>query len=293
MSPGFFSSETLLDLLQGFVEMSPGEMTLLVIASIITALSVFGHAFTSHSAITVRRSAGEGLIRLALLAAMAWIAYVLYHHADPSVVGIYRLFYLVLGFAVIHTFGLGGARFTGMRHGVDVQERDNRAAGLLIAAYVLATGMIFGGSLWGEADPDGEGEGGWWIPMGFFVSGWIALSIACRLYRSRETGGLVRRMRQTRDPRATLGFALYLLSTGWILTESVAGDFHGWKSGLTAVGSIAAMLIGHEAFGLLFNRDLQAKPKAMTFLEAVLYLGTSVAFTYVNQHLLPKWGLPI
>ncbi len=272
---------------------SPDELFVFIVASIFTLIFFFGHLITSQHPVMVRRSTAEGTIRLAIVFSIGWVVYVLYNHADPSVVGIYRLFYVVLGIAVIQLFGLGGSGFTGMRHGPDVQERDNRAGGLLIAAYVLSTGMIFGGSLWGEADPDGEGEGGWWIPMGFFLAGWISLTIACRLYRIRESGGVIRRIRQVRDPREILGFALYLLSSGWILTDAVAGDFYGWISGLTAVGAIAGMLVIHELAGLVFNRDESAKPRAMTGIEVITYIATSVAFTYINKHLLPSWGLDL
>jgi len=273
--------------------MSPDEIIVLVISSLISLFAFFGHLFTSRHNIMVRRSVSEGLVRLSILLSLGWIIYVLYTYADPSVVGIYRLFYIILGLAVIHTFGIGGAGRTGMRHSVDVLERDNRAAGLLIASFVLATGMIYGGSLWGEADPDGEGEGGWWIPMGFFLAGWISLLIATRLYRIRETGGVVRRMRQVRNPQEVLGFSLYILSSGWILMDSVAGDFFGWRSGMITVGAIAGMLIVHELVGLTFNRDELAKPKAMTGIEVIVYIGTSVAFTMANKYFLPKWGIDL
>lgn len=273
--------------------MSPDEIAVLVISSLISVVCLIGHLTTARHPILTRRASAEGTVRLGLLAAMAWIYYVLITYADPSVVGIYRLFYLVMGFAVLHLFGFGGAGRTGMRYAVDVLERNNLAAGLLAASFILATGLIFGGSLWGEADPDGEGEGGWWIPMGFFLAGWISLCIATWLYRLRETGGTVRRMRQVRDPRETLGFALYLLSTGWILMESVSGDFHGWRSGLLPVGAIAAMLIVHELAGLALNRNANARPKAMSLVEAVFYIATTIGFSYVNTHLLPTWGWAI
>lgn len=271
--------------------MSGDEMFILLIASGISVFSLIGHLFSSRSRIYLRDQRAEGLVRFALLAALGWIIYVLYHYADESVVGIYRLFYVVLGFAVIRIFGFGGARITGMRRNVDVIERNNLAAGLTVAAFVLATGMIFGGSLWGEADPDGDGEGGWWIPMGFFLAGWFCLLIATWLYRRRETGGIIRRIRQIRTPRETLAFALYILSSGWVLAESVAGDFHGWRDGLITTGALGGMLIVHEVAGLVFNRKGAAKPQAMTGIEVLAYLATAAAFTLINRHLMPWLGL--
>jgi hypothetical protein len=271
--------------------MEGSEVFVFLFATVISLICLFGHFITWKPRLFLRDAAGAGLVRLAFLAAIGWIVYVLYHYADPSVVGIYRLFYIVLGFAVLNLFGHGGAGRTGVRYEVDVIERHNAAAGLLIASFILGTGMIFGGSLWGEADPDGEGEGGWWIPMGFFLAGWIGLLIATWLYRKRECRDLPRRMRQIRDPREVLGFALYILSTAWVLTESVAGDFYGWRQGLTALGAIAGMLIAHEIIGLVFGDKEAAKPRAMTFFEVLSYLGMSAAYMLVNRYVLPAWGL--
>jgi hypothetical protein len=69
----------------------------------------------------------------------------------------------------------------------------------VIAAFTLATGLIFGGSLWGEADPVGDGEGGWWIPASFFALGWTTLVIAFGLFLRREGGRLAHRLQRERS----------------------------------------------------------------------------------------------
>jgi hypothetical protein len=84
------------------------------------------------------------------------------------VTGTYVVFNLVLGYAATKLFGQAGARLFGLRMRVDVLERRNVAAALVIAASTLATGLIFGGNLWGDADPVGDDEGGWWIVGAFF-----------------------------------------------------------------------------------------------------------------------------
>lgn len=270
--------------------MSPDEFTVLVAALIVCIVAAIDHTVTYRHRILVRRSTSEGMVRLATVLSLVWLVWVLYTHADPSVVGVYRFFYVVLGLAVVQTFGVIGSLSTGMRRRIDVMDRDNQAAGLLVGSFVLATGLIFGGSVWGEADPYGEGEGGWWIPMGFFLAGWLALLVASWLYRVRETGGVVRRMRQTRDPSETMGFSLYLLSSGWILTESVSGDFYGWKEGLAAVGAIAGMLVVRDVIALVAGRERSARPVAMSRFEFAIYIGTCIAFSVVDRYVLPKWG---
>ncbi|HMP89839.1 MAG TPA: hypothetical protein PJ991_06545 [Kiritimatiellia bacterium] len=272
---------------------SEDEWVVFIISGIIVFFGFLGQLLTGKPRLYLRNTSASGLVRLSVLLSMGWVVYVLYNHADPSVVGAYRMFYILLGLAVIFIFGLGGAGRTGMRNGVDVMERNNPAAGVLIAAFVLATGMIYGGSLWGEADPDGDGEGGWWIPMGFFISGWISLCIATVLFRRRETSSITRRIRQMRNPREALGFALYLLSSGWILCEAVAGDFYGWKQGLTTVGAIGGMLVTHEVIGMIFSRNEAVKPRAMTGIEVISYIAWGVGFSVVNRYVLPSWGIQL
>lgn len=272
--------------------MDGDEVFILVVAGAVAFFWLLGEVFTPLHRIFFRSAAGAGAVRGAFVVSLVWVAYVLLRHADPSVVGVYRTFYLVLGLAVAAVFGLGGSGRTGVRYRVDVLQRRNLAAGLLIASFVLATGMIFGGSLWGEADPDGEGEGGWWIPLGFFLAGWVSLLMATWLYRIRDTGGVRRRMRQIRNPMEVMGFCLYILSCGWVLTESVAGDFYGWRHGLAAVGAIAAMLITREVLGLVFARRGSPGPGAMRGVEVVFYLLWSVGFSLLSRYALPQWGVP-
>lgn len=196
-----------------------------------------------------RHAEGLALARLAMAPAMLAIAYVLWNHADPSVVGIYRIFYLVLGFSVILWCGPAAARLAGAHVRVDVLERHNPRAAILASVMILATGLIFAGSLWGEADPGGDGEGGWWIPLGFFISGWFALiaAVACYLWRSGVRA--YSRSRRRRNPLDAVGPGFYILSTAGILSNTVAGDFYGWTHGLTALAAIAGMLITREFIG--------------------------------------------
>jgi hypothetical protein len=122
-----------------------------------------------------RDNPAPGIVRASVLLAMVWIAYVLRYHADPSVTGIYVLMYLVMGYAAIKLCGQTMALAYGARTREDVGERRNVAAAIVIAGFVLATGLIFGGSLWGEADPVGGDEGGFWIPRPFILLPWAAL----------------------------------------------------------------------------------------------------------------------
>lgn len=269
--------------------MDPFESILMVFSGIVLFLWTLAQISTNKHPLYFRNATAAGIVRLATLLAILPLLYVLLNLADPSVVGIYRWFYALLGAAIIILFGLGGAGRTGMRNQVDVLERSNPAAALLVGAFVIATGLIFAGANIGEADPVGDDEGGWWIPLGFFLAGWISLLLATLLYRRRDTRGNLRILRQIRDPRQTLPFALYLLSTAWILADAVAGDFYGWVHGLSAVGAIAGMLLSHELLGLYFTRGQPVKPRAMRWSEILFYIAWPVAYTYATQYF-PQWA---
>lgn len=242
-------------------------------------LSLFGiligsgvHSTSRMHGLYFRGNLAPGIVRLGLIAAMAWIAFVLAFFADPSVVGVYVLFYLVLGFAAVKWFGQTGAQALGLRTRTDIVERRNVPAALVAAAFILATGLIFGGSLWGEADPTGDDEGGWWIPVGFFLMGWFALLLAFALFRSRERRTLAHRLRRERSMADAKATAAFLIAAGAALADAVAGDFYGWRHGLITFGVLAGLLILHEAFAVV-ARSREETSEARRTAEAVAYLG--------------------
>jgi hypothetical protein len=202
----------------------------------------------------LRGNPAPGLVRLGVIVAMAWIGFVIWRYADPSVTGIYVVFYLVMGYAVVKLFGQLTATLFGARHRVDVVERRNVPAALVIAAFTVATGLIFGGSLWGEADPVGDDEGGWWIPLSFFFLGWVTLLIAFGLFLRREPRPLAHRLQHERSIQDARATAAYLIAAGVALTDAVAGDFWGWRHGLLTFGVLAALVIAHEVFASLSAR---------------------------------------
>jgi hypothetical protein len=227
-----------------------------------------------------RGNPAPGIVRVGVLLAMAWILYVLLNHADPSVTGVYVLFYLVLGYAAVKLYGQAGAAMFGLRMRLDVGERRNVPVAVVIAAFTVATGLIFGGSLWGEADAVGDDEGGWWIPLTFFVLGWGVLLLAFGLFLGREKGRLAHRMRRERSLADARAAATFLISAAVPLTDAVAGDFWGWRHGLLSFGLLAALLLVHEAFAA-WTREDDAIPGRRTSdarrtLESAAYLGLAL-----------------
>jgi hypothetical protein len=281
-----FPMERPSDILRSVVSQDEG-VVLLVLAGIVLA----GHAFRTpwqlHRLYQRGRSAvALGGVRLARWAAFGWVAYVLWNHADPSVTGIYRFFYLVMASAVftvttpVLTWILGAGSYR-----VDILERHNPAAAFLHAGAVLAMGLIFGGCLWGEADPDGDDEGGWWIPMGFLAAGWATLMVATALFRWREphlNSRTIRQDRITSDGRAA---ALYTVSAAIPITQAVAGDFHGWRHGLLGVGAIVLLLAIREVFGHVQQRWVTVLGRGTRRWESTTYIVTGILYGLLQSHL--------
>lgn len=227
-----------------------------------------------------------GLARLPIILSLVWICYVLWNHADASVTLPYKIFYLVIGMALVLALGRGAAHWFGARLRADVVERGNWAIALFHSAVVLATGMIFGGSLWGDADALGDDEGGWWIPLGFFAAGWGVFLLALFVYRKGEPGFL-HTLRQNRDWRAGMSVAFYTMSAAWVITEAVAGDFYGWWHGMLPLGALAGMALAHWLFALVVvsKGGSRIPPLVRRFFESAAYAAFAVAAWWANQRI--------
>lgn len=253
--------------------MGDDEITILLLVAgaagagiIATSPSLMPRAFTE-------RNPGIGLLRLASAFTILWTAYVIQFHGDPSITGIYIAFYVILAYSAAKIFGhFIGGWLCGIHTRSDIYERRNTAAAIVIAALIAAHGFLFGASLWGEADPLSDDEGGWWIPIGFFLMAWFVLFAATALYIRREPTGFLRQIRQERDTGLAISAAVYLLTCAYLLFNGVAGDFWGWRHGLFGMGAIALMLLGREII-LLATSTAQAPGPIQRVFEQVLYVG--------------------
>lgn len=226
--------------------MSDDETVVFIVSGLVALMGMGITTLSGLHPLYLERNPGPGLIRAAIIGGLAWIAIVIHFFGDPSIVGIYVLFYLVMGYAAIKFFGQVACLMFGISMRVDVAERRNWPAAVFMAAYTFGTGLIFGGSLWGEADPNSDYEGGWWIPLGFFLLGWGVMTIGTAIYHLREPGRFRTSVLQDRDLHSAVGAASFSLSTAVLMTDAVSGDFFGWSAGLLDVGVAAAMLIAHE-----------------------------------------------
>lgn len=242
-----------------------------------------------------RANLGIGLHRLAVLLAMLWTAWVIRYHADPSVAGFYVVFYLVLTYGLIKALGQGlGPLLLGFNVRREVFVGGNRPVGVLTAALALATGLLAGGSVWGEADPLSDDEGGWWIPMGFFLLGWGVLMLSTWLYIRRETR-LVHRLRREHEMRPALNAAVFVLSCASLVLQGVIGDFWGWSEGLLGMGTIALMLFGHELIARHHADTGDGAPRsaAAGLFEQALYVGLALACWALSSWISARYTQPL
>lgn len=268
-------------MLDGFDAMSGDELFILVVSGVAGLVGMFIARVSSMPGLFTEGNPGIGLMRLAVAGAVAWTAFVIHFYGDPSIKGVYVVFYLVMAYGVTKVFGQVSAQVYGLRLRSDAYERKNPAVALFIATFTLATGIVFGGSLWGEADPLSDAEGGWWIPLGFFFMGWIILVLATALYVWREPGRLRRSLCQERDTALAWSVGVYMLSTSTLILEGVAGDFWGWRHGILGMGTIVLMLAGHE----ILMAVGRARPQSgvLRVLERGLYIALGVIVWLLNR----------
>lgn len=243
----------------------------------------------------IKGNAAAGVPILVVFASLAWMAFVLRYYADPSVQGIYILFYLLIGTAIVIGPGFWVPAIYGLRISVDVFQRKNLAVALVLGAFVLSTGMIYGGSLWGEADAVGDDEGGWWIPLGFFLMGWLLLILMSVIYIRSEPYSLRIRLVQDRSLSEARAAAGFLIGVAVVLTDGVAGSFEGWLKGLLGMGTIALMMIVHEIFRISVPVILTTvETKTQGWLESrrwesFVYMGIALIF-WTGQLMLKTSG---
>ncbi len=270
--------------------MEDDEFTIFFIALVVSIVSYVAYAPYRTARLAVRDPATIGVVRLAVFLTLAWLVYVLNFQADPSVTAIYKIFYFVLGYAIIRPLGAMTASIFGARWRADVIERGNMSAALYYASFLISIGMIYGGSLWGEADPDDTGdEGGWWIPVGFFLLGYIVLCVAKAFFASRERE-LSKKIQQNGDIGDGLAASTYTLSVAWVITEAVSGDFYGWGHGLLCVGAIAGMVLVHELISMLLHRFAGFRENPFgRLLENGAYLGLGAGTWFLSRQMEAGW----
>lgn len=259
--------------------MSDDEIFIFLVSGVAGLVGAIATRVSSLPRIYTENNPGIGLMRVVIVAAIVWTAYVIQYHGDPSIQGIYVVFYLVMAYGVTKIFGQLGTRVYGVHLRSDVYERKNSAGALFIASFTLATGIVFGGSLWGEADPLSDAEGGWWIPLGFFFLGWVTLVFSTALYLWREPGQFRRQICQERDNALALSAAVYVVTTATLVLEGVAGDFWGWRHGILGMGTIALMLAGHELVLYAGN----ARSGVLRLFERSMYIALAAVVWCLNR----------
>ena len=242
---------------------------------------------------------GIGLHRVAVLLALLWTWWVIRYYGDPSIVGFYVVFYLVMSYAVVKVFGqVLGPLILGFNVRREAFIGRNLPVAVFTAGFALATGLLIGGSLWGEADPLSDAEGGWWIPFGFFLMGWILLVVAASLFVRRRGGRFLVQLRREHDLGAAITGAVFVLASTTLILQGVAGDFWGWREGLLSMATIAAMLVGHEQIARYAEPSPETGPTpagraGINLLEQGLYIALALAGWLASRWIADTYTQPL
>jgi hypothetical protein len=251
------------------------------------------HPFHTHA------NPGIGLHRLVVLLALVWTWWVIRYHGDPSIVGFYVVFYLALSYATVKVFGqLLGPLMLGFNVRREAFVGRNLPVALFTGGLALATGLLIGGSLWGEADPLSDAEGGWWIPFGFFLMGWVILMIATWLFVRRAGGRFRVQLRREHDLAAATTGTVFVLASTTLILQGVAGDFWGWREGLLSMATIAAMLVGHEWIARYAEPSGETGPApaaraGINLLEQGLYIALALAGWFASRWIADHYTQPL
>ncbi len=233
------------------------------------AATIFGLWRSSASGLHilyVRGNAAIGMARLAVVLSIAWCAYVLFVHADPTIFDYFpsTMTYVLMGLCAIKIFGQAAAELFGPKLRLDVYERKNLAAGTFIGGFTLGAGMIFGGALWGEMTPESleysaffeqylptekhaasDAEKGWWITPWFFLMGWLIYVASLMIWLWSEKGNFAARIvreRRFNDARAA---AYYCIAIAITITYGVSGDYYGFWESMFGFSFVALPVLAH------------------------------------------------
>ena len=148
-------------------------------------------------------------------AAFGTILSVLLTEASYDVVGIWVIFYIVLGYAWIRG-GLWLMECMEVARVSDVLQRDNKAALFPAAGGFLGISLIYAQANVGDGP-------GWWtvlIAAGIGTAAWLLLAFVLNL-----CARVWERVTVERDVSSGIRFGSYLLASGMILAKASGGDW--------------------------------------------------------------------
>ncbi len=242
--------------------------------------------YESHSrslhGLYLKNNPAPGLVRAAVLIGTAWIAFTLFFFGSDRITFIWYFYYLIIGVGCIYLFGMMAMRSLGFDLRTLAYLRRNRGAALIISAFMLSTGLIYGGSVWGESEPESfeafagpfevlpsYEEGGWIIAL-FFVLGWVILYAVMAIFFARHKD-LKQRIIRGHDEKVAEAVAFYCLGCAIPITSAVAGDYHGLADSLTGFSALALPVLAGEIVRPITSTSADESPQSW------LYLATGLA----------------
>ncbi|MFV0411954.1 MAG: hypothetical protein ACK5L3_01630, partial [Oscillospiraceae bacterium] len=175
-----------------------------------------------------RARAGRIALALLPLAAFFIVFAVLVSMASYDVVGIWVVFYLLLGYAWVYGGTSLTERYLDVFSVYDVVFLNNMAALPPAIGSFLSIALIYAGANTGDGP-------GWWVVLIAGLLGlatWLALALLLRV-----STGISERITVERNLGSGIRFGAYLLASGLILAYASGGDWMSFGATLADVGA--------------------------------------------------------
>lgn len=239
-----------------------------------------------------RGTAGRRVLACLPVIALAINLAVLFTMASYDVVGIWIVFYSVMGYAWIYGGVVLMKYLLDFSWAHDVIYLDNTAAIVPAAGGFLGLTLIYAGANIGDGP-------GWWVVwiaggMGFLV--WIGLGFLINL-----TCHVSERITVDRDVPCGIRFGLYLLASGLILGRASGGDWtsleatlYEFATGWPVLPLAVAALLVEQYYMRRAGDGFSASPVTLAVLWGCCYLAYAVAALLLLPPLsaYPLGGLP-
>ncbi len=264
------------------MDIDEDEMMMLIVGLIGAALSL-RFQFTGWTSIPVGRSLGARfpfLMAKPLCVALLIVpALLLWSDPEVKASGVYLTLLTANGFLWLYLSKKAMA-LTGVSFDVDVQENNNRAAGLALAGGLIGISFIYCGSNVGTGPS-------LWNNVFSVIVGTIGFFLWWMIFEG--SGHISRAVTEDRDTAAGLRLAGMLIALGLICGRAVAGN---WESPEATVRDyivdswfcVALMLVG-----IPWERRLHPTPAA--YQRDVLQCGFAPALVYIAMAAAWVWHL--